>query len=142
MEESSSATLRLLMREDDHIVTWSWARTEVVSAIERRCRDSSRSRAQRHKTLTEFADFAASWDEFSDILDIQSRAHDLLAPHPLTAADAGHLATTFILRALSNEPFDFVSLDDRLSNAAELEGFRVVPEPSAPALIVPRGFQL
>ena len=91
VEEPGSATLRLLMREDDHIATWSWSRTEVISAIERRCRESSRSRPQRLKTLTEFAE----------------------------------------LRALLNEPFDFVSLDDRLSNAAELEGFRVVPEPSA-----------
>lgn len=131
VEEPSSASLRLLMREDGHIATWSWSRTEVVSAIERRCRESSDSRTQRQKTLAEFADFAASWDEFSDILDIQSRTHDLLARHPLRAADAGHLATALILRALSNEPFDFVCLDNRLSNAAELEGFRVVPEPSA-----------
>lgn len=127
VEESSSAALRILLREDGDIVTWSWARTEVVSAIERRSRESSHSRTQRCNTLAEFISFVRSWNEFSDIPDIQSRAHVLLAHHPLRAADAGHLAAASIFRERSIDPLDFVCLDDRLSEAAKLEGFRLIP---------------
>ena len=131
VEESSSAALRRLVGEDDHIiVTWSWSHTEVVSAIERRCRKNSHSRAQRQVTLTQFTRFAASWNEISDIMDIRARAHELLTRYRLRTANVGHLAAALVLQARLDALFDFVYLDNQLSKAAELEGAHKKPEPS------------
>ena len=133
VEEPTSDELRKLLEKDDQILTWSWTRAEVVSAIERRCRENSDSRARRRNTLAEFISFVRSWYEFSEMHLIQSRALELLAHHPLRAADAGHLATALLCRERSRLLLDFVCLDNRLSQAAAREGFHVVspnvPEP-------------
>lgn len=84
------------------------------------------SPARRRETLAELIVFASSWFEFSEMPEIQFRAAELLARHPLRAADAGHLATALIYRERLNEPLEFVCLDKRLSLAAEREGFRVI----------------
>ena len=59
---------------------------------------------------------------------IRSRADRLLAVHPLRAADAFQLAAGLI--ASEDRPADlpFVTLDDRLAEAARKEGFLVLPE--------------
>ena len=126
VEEASSDALRLLLQDDDNLVTWSWTQTEVVSAIERRCRESNHFRSQRREIMADFSSFASFWYKFSEMPEIQSRAAELLARYPLRAADAGHLAAALIYRKRSNEPLEFVCLDKRLAHAAEQEGFRVV----------------
>jgi uncharacterized protein len=58
---------------------------------------------------------------------IRSRADRLLAIHPLRAADALQLAA--LLAAAEDRPAElpFVTLDDRLAEAAHKEGFSVLP---------------
>lgn len=127
--EPESATVRQLLREDEQVVTWAWTRTEIVGAIERRIREGSLSRVQRREILRRFASFTVAWDEIADILAVRSRANTLLARHPLRAADAGQLGAAQLVQEQLNEPLDFVCLDNRLGNVAELEGFRVLPDP-------------
>ncbi len=59
---------------------------------------------------------------------IRSRADRLMGIHPLRAADAFQLAA--LLAASEERPPDlpFVTLDDRLADAARKEGFPVLPE--------------
>jgi len=59
---------------------------------------------------------------------IRSRADRLLAIHPLRAADALQLAA--LLAAAEDRPAElpFVTLDDRLAEAARKEGFSVLPD--------------
>ncbi len=59
---------------------------------------------------------------------IRSRADRLLAIHPLRAADALQLAA--LLAAAEDRPAElpFVTLDDRLAEAAHKEGFSVLPQ--------------
>jgi predicted nucleic acid-binding protein len=59
---------------------------------------------------------------------IRSRADRLLGIHPLRAADAFQLAA--LLAASEERPADlpFVTLDDRLADAARKEGFPVLPD--------------
>jgi len=58
---------------------------------------------------------------------IRSRADRLLAIHSLRAADALQLAA--LLAAAEDRPAElpFVTLDDRLAEAAHKEGFSVLP---------------
>ena len=126
--EPTSAELRRLLREDGHITTWHWTRTEVVAALERRARQQEHSRTQRRQTIGEFNSFADTWDEVAEIETIRSTAHAMLARHALKAADAGQLSSALIVQAQLNEPLSFVCLDNRLSDAAALEGLQVMPK--------------
>lgn len=65
------------------------------------------------------------WDEVADVLAVRTRALPLLARHSLRAADAGQLGAALLVADQGAGPFGFVCLDERLSLAAELEGFRV-----------------
>ena len=127
--EPDSTAVRKLLGDDEHIVTSAWTHTEIVSAIERRTREGSLSRIQRREILKKFTSFAAAWDEITDVLAVRSQANALLARQPLRAADAAQLGAALLVQAQLNEPLDFVCLDNRLGNAAELEGLRIVPEP-------------
>ena len=125
--EPDSESARTWLSEDDHIVTWVWTRTEIIGAIERRAREGSLSRLQRREILERFNAFADSWDEVTAVLAVRSRAHALLARHPLRAADAGQLGAALLVQEQLAGPLTFVCLDQRLSAAAELESLRVIP---------------
>jgi hypothetical protein len=58
---------------------------------------------------------------------VDRRARRLLAVHPLRAADALHLAAALIACDERSDVLPFVTLDDRLAEAARREGFDVVP---------------
>ena len=123
--ESDSDLVRTWLSDDDRIVTWTWTRTEIVSAIERRARQGSLSRQQRREALGRFEAFAGSWDEVTEVLAVRVRANALLARHPLRAADAGQLGAALLVQEQLAGTLEFVCLDDRLSSAAELEGLSV-----------------
>jgi hypothetical protein len=57
-----------------------------------------------------------------------AKALRLLGVHPLRAADALQLAAALILVRDDPAGRAFVCLDERLREAALLEGFRVLPE--------------
>ena len=127
VDEAASLRVRGTLAEDEHIVTWTWTHTEIISAIERRTREGSFSRVQRGEALRLFEDLASRWDEVTDMIAVRSRANALLARHSLRAADAGHLGAALFVQAKSSEPLPFVCLDIRLSTAAGLEGLHVLP---------------
>ena len=102
----------------------------MVSAIERRARESSLPRDRRCEILDRLTSFAATWDEIDDVSSVRSRAIRVLARHPLRSADVGQLGAALLIQEQLNETLDFVCLDSRLCNAAELEGLYVMPEPS------------
>jgi len=125
--ERDSNWARKRLAEDDRIVTWAWTRTEIVSAIERRAREGSLSRLQRRRVRDRLDKFAGHWDEVTDVLAVRSRAHALLARHPLRPADAGQLGAALLVQEQLAQPLTFVCLDQRLSLAAERESLRVLP---------------
>ena len=125
--EEGTATSRQLLNEDDHVVTWMWARAEIVSAIERRTREGSLAPDVRRSTLEWLARVAKDWYEITDTVTVRDEAITLLGRHSLKAADAGHLAAALNVQAKLGESIDFVCFDNQLSKAAEREGFRVLP---------------
>ena len=125
--EPESDRVRGWLAEDNHVITWSWTRVEIVSAIERRAREGALSRTQRREVLGRFETLAADWDEVADMLAVRLRACTLLARHPLRAADAGQLGAGLLVQEQLAEPLTFVCLDSRLASAAELESLRILP---------------
>lgn len=124
--EPGTEAARRWLAEDEHIVTWAWTRTEIVSAVERRTREGLLSRSQRRTVLDELDTLARAWDEVIEVLAVRARANALLARHPLRAADAGQLGAALLIQEQLSTPFSFVCLDRRLSSAAELESLRVI----------------
>jgi len=55
---------------------------------------------------------------------VRARARRLLEIHPLSAADAMHLAAALLVTEERTSGVGFVTFDDRLAEAAEREGFQ------------------
>lgn len=110
------------------------ARVEVVGAFWRRYRDGGLT-PDAARALT--ADFESDW--FGDTVTgpqfgivrsdgvLLDRAAELVARHPLRAADAIQLASASAARDADPELTTMVCFDDRLRVAAAIEGFALLP---------------
>ena len=124
--EQASELARSWLVEDGAIVTWVWTRVELTGAVERRVREGRLVPAERRAVLDRFAELARLWDEVVDVLAVRARALTLLARHDLRAADAAQLGAALLAAEDHPESLTFACLDDRLSAAADREGFRVL----------------
>jgi len=68
---------------------------------------------------------AGEWHEVLATDTVRSAAVRMLRVHALRAADSLQLAAAFVAAEHDPPTLEFVSLDDRLSEAAGREGFRV-----------------
>ena len=114
-------------RKDSEILIWTLSKVEVFSAICRRMRD---------KTLDDKA-FEAARIHMNDLFDtvyevaamdrVKERAMRLLRVHPIRAADALQLAAMLVATQEKVDRLPIMCLDDRLAEAAKLEGFEINP---------------
>jgi predicted nucleic acid-binding protein len=125
LEPSSDLLLDLLER-DPVMVVWWGAPVECTSAIARRERDGALTVADATTALERLRAAAAGWHEVLPVDQVRSTAQRLLRVHPLRSADSLQLAAAIV--AAEHEPptLEFVSLDERLHDAASREGFRIV----------------
>ena len=68
-----------------------------------------------------------AWNEVVRYDAVQARARRLLEAHPLSAADALHLGAALVAVEERPSTLEFVTFDVRLAEAAEKEGFPVLP---------------
>ena len=102
--------------------------TECISALARRRREGrlpARSETAARRALDALA---ASWSEILPGDGLRQGAERLLTVHPLRAADAFQLAAALVWARGEPQGRILVSVNDRLREAAEREGFEVVPE--------------
>ena len=76
------------------------------------------SRAERRQALARLDALAETWNEVADALAVRSRAIQLLARHPIRAADAGQLGAALLVQDQLADRLEFVCFDSRLSLAA------------------------
>lgn len=127
IEEPMSEAMKALLSGDPDIAAWWATWVECSSAIYRRSRTSPEgARAERSREKLEM--LARRWFEIQPTLELRFLAGQILAVHPLRAADALQLASA--LRWCDGEPGgrEFVGLDGRLRDAAKKEGFFILPE--------------
>lgn len=128
LREPRTGDVTALLRSDKECWIWWATRTECLSAFHRRVRagelDARQFAAARQRLLR--FDAAAAIVVPSEA--IRARAERLVGVHPLRSGDAFQLAA--LLAAAEDRPTDlpFVTLDDRLAEAARKEGFSVLPE--------------
>lgn len=127
LEEPSSSVARSLLRDDRAIVAWRLSGTEVVSALWRRRRGGEIDEKARLAAEAGLSSLERIWTTVEDAAHVDRRARRLLALHPLRAADALQLAAALVACDERPHALPFVTLDDRLAEAARREGFAVLP---------------
>jgi len=124
VEQQRDELLALLQR-DPRMLVWWGTLVECTAALARREREGALSVAHAGTALERLRDVAVALQEILPSDAVRSTAQRLLRVHPLRAGDSLQLAAAII--AAEHEPatLEFVSLDERLNEAASREGFRV-----------------
>jgi uncharacterized protein len=125
-KEGRSAEITELLEDDRELVVWWASRTECISAVRRLERDGAPVQAVR-RSLERLTVLAAHWAEIAPVETVRETAERLLAIHPLRAADAMQLAAALAWRRGRPGGARFVCLDGKLREAAEREGFSLLP---------------
>lgn len=134
----SSAVVALLVREpssaaamrefelDPEVLAWWGTETECVSALARLEREGSLSGASLADALRRLDALSLAWREVQPTATVRRTETRLLRVHPLRAADAHQLAAAIVAAEGQPATLPFVTLDDRLADAAGREGFTVI----------------
>ena len=119
-----------MLERDAGMLVWWGTPVECTSALARREREGALPAAATAAALERLRAVAAGWHEVLPTDAVRAVAQRLLRVHPLRAADSLQLAAVVVAAehegAGTKAGFEFVSLDDRLNEAASREGFPVV----------------
>lgn len=127
IRESTTEQMRRLQSEDANITAWWATYVECLSALMRLLRERALTAATFGAARLSLDAMFAGIAEVPPGDEIRESAARLLTRHPLRAADALQLAAA--VEWTNDRPFgrEFVSLDSRLREAAQKEGFTVLP---------------
>jgi predicted nucleic acid-binding protein len=133
VSEPMSAAVMRVYELDPEVVAWWGTHAECVSALARLERDDSLTAAALAEALRRLDGLASAWREVQPVTAVRTTAIRLLRVHPLRTADALQLGAAIV--AAENRPasLPFVTLDDRLGQAAEREGFTFPRPDQGPA---------
>lgn len=124
--EPASPRCRRWLREDPVVLVWALAGTEVISALARKRRDGALEPRPFAAAKQRLARLEQAWNEVAALDAVRARARRLLELHPLSAADALHLAAALVVVEERTGMMEIVTFDHRLAEAAEKEGFAVL----------------
>lgn len=124
-EEPKTEPVRALYAADLEVVVWWTTPVECASAIARLERDGALPAAAAAESFWRLDAFARSWTEIEPFEEIRETARRLLRVHPLRAGDALQLAAAFVAAERRPPTLGFITLDERLRDAAAKEGFVV-----------------
>jgi predicted nucleic acid-binding protein len=125
--ETSTRGLRALLAEDPQMSVWALTPVEVLSALWRRRRLDELDTAALRDAEASLQALEPAWNVVLDVERVERRARRLLAAHAVRVADAVQLAAATVACEERTDLLPFVTLDDRLAEAARREGFRVLP---------------
>ncbi len=123
VEEARSDTLRSLYDHDDKMTVWWGSAVECASAIARLEREERLTVVGVRQALEKLDRLRGTWNEFHPSEELRATAIRFVRVHPLRAADALQLASAFLVAEGRPSTLEFVSLDDKLCEAARREGF-------------------
>ena len=125
-QEATTAAMQGEYRRDPEMIVWWATDVECVSAISREERSRSLDAAIITEALVRLDGLAAAWQEVAPVAPIRRVAVRLLRVHRLRATDGLQLAAA--ITASENDPssLPFVTLDERLAQAATREAFTVI----------------
>lgn len=134
----TSALVPLLVREplspdargwlaaDPVISVWWSTPIECLSAIARAERDGRIQPAFVPDAIAALRLLRSGWSEVDATSRLRDVAERLVRTHPLRAADACQLAAAIVAAEGAPSAMSFVTLDMRLADAADREGFEII----------------
>ncbi|HEY6598745.1 MAG TPA: type II toxin-antitoxin system VapC family toxin [Pseudomonadales bacterium] len=126
VDEAQLKQTRAQLEHDSAMLVWWGTPVECVSALARRERDGSLESDGMRIALQRLRALAEQWHEVLPTSPLRASAERMLRVHPLRAGDALQLAAALVAAERDPPSLEFVTLDDRLRDAASKEGFRVV----------------
>jgi uncharacterized protein len=121
VRERDTTKVRRLLASDVP-VTSRLSAVEIASALARRAREGAFTDAARDRAIAALDADLASMVVVELTAVIAARAQGLIRRHALRAGDAIQLASGLYIREELAAEISFVAFDDRLANAARLEG--------------------
>jgi len=128
MAESTTPAVCEALRADPELLVWWATGTECVSALARVERDG----LDAAESLSRLDVLAEAWHEVAATDPVRRTAARLLRTHTLRASDALQLAAAIVASEGEPRSLPFVTLDERLADAASREGFPVVRPSASP----------
>ncbi|MYD86733.1 MAG: type II toxin-antitoxin system VapC family toxin [Acidobacteria bacterium] len=122
-----STTLTDHLAADRGLTVWRGPAVECAAALYRSHREESIGQAALDAALLRLHAFTEDADTVAPGEFVRRRASELVATHRLRAADAFQLAAALAWCEGHPRGERFLSLDDRLRDAARREGFTVLP---------------
>lgn len=126
VREDTTPAMQSLYRSDPVLFVWWGTQVECVSAVARVEREGGLSTMAAVVIYQRLQQLADSWHEIQPVEEVRENAQRLLRVHNLRAADALQLASAFLAAEKRSLTLDFVTLDQRLADAARKEGFIVI----------------
>lgn len=127
VDQEGTSRVRPLEAEGIEASAWVLSDVEIHSAIERLRREGVLSAEQARHDTADCERVLRRMHRIELIEAVKQRAKRLLARHALRAGDALQLGAALLAADDSPEGLEFVTLDERLAEAAHREGFRVLP---------------
>jgi predicted nucleic acid-binding protein len=125
VEEETTAPLQETYRGDQEVMTWWGTEVECASAIARLERQGDLDASAAVEAYKRLDAFAQSWQQIEPAPPVRETARRFLRVHDLRAADALQLAAAFLAAEGRPPTLELLCLDDRLTLAAQREGFSV-----------------
>lgn len=126
-DEPSSARIRALAEDGGGLQVWWATILECISAVARRERSGEIGAHEIAEARSFLDSLAGDWFEVPPIDRVRDTAQRLVSRHALRAGDALQLAAAHAASDGQPERLPFVTLDERLAEAARREGFLVLP---------------
>jgi predicted nucleic acid-binding protein len=123
--EATSDLRRTQYDADPWAVVWFGTLVEIESSLVRRQRDGQLPADVEHAARKRLTEITKQWTEVIPTDEVRARAIRLLRVHQLRAADAFQLAAALIFCREQPQHLPFLTADQRLRDAASLEGFPV-----------------
>jgi len=127
LDEPGREAVLAMLESDPVVVVWWGTPVELVSAVSRRERDGSLALAAVALAIERTRSLERAWHQVPPTDTLRGRAQRLLRVHPLRAADSLQLAAALSIAGDNPASLSFVSLDQRLADAARREGLHVLP---------------
>ena len=124
--DATSAAVMAELELDPEIIAWWATEAECVSALARLEREGSLSAPAMREALRRLGALAGAWQEVQPVALVRQTAIRLLRVHPLRTADALQLAAAIVAAEDHPATLSLVTLDLRLAQAGEREGFPVI----------------
>jgi hypothetical protein len=126
LEEKGRNKLLGILEQDPVMLSWWGTPVECASAIARREREGAIRLRDANTALERLRTLGESWQEVLPSEAVRAAAQRLLRVHALRAADSLQLAAAVVAAEHEAATLPFVSLDERLNEAATREGFPVM----------------